>query len=495
MGVDRILQLKLVADVGEINSKMGQAAGDVGKVGKAFGQLKSFAVPIMADIALQGVTMVADAFKAQIEHAGHLRDAFHQLEAVANSVRLPKMEGGEVVYKVRADGTQTTKVQLEDVAATQKRLRGVADTLRDIGVSVGVGEDAKIVSALSEIVTMTGKLKLSRSAVEAIFDAMRGLNVDFDTAKGMVINGIILGRSRQMDALGISGDTAGERLKSFNDKFGTAAEDFAKTADGKWAVATAKFDGHMLNAAILFDQALQDMKGALVTALDNLEGIIASGQYLWDQTAKVWDRIAATWGPVWDEASGIVSGAIDDLEPILTQVKRFVDTLFIAPFRAAKRILGAIWKGITGDVEGMKDDVVAMIKGMVNAVIDLLNDLSAAFAFKAKFEIPSIEVPDPTQLLEGGTITIGGGTVDLSRGRLFDRIPRLADGGIVNSPTLALIGEGAHSEAVVPLDGRSMGNTYNIHVSAPASAPADVGRAVVEAIEAYERRAGASWRR
>ena len=131
-------------------------------------------------------------------------------------------------------------------------------------------------------------------------------------------------------------------------------------------------------------------------------------------------------------------------------------------------------------------------RDLANTVIGLLNDMSHAFAFEASFEIPSFTIPDPTQLLEGGTITIGGGTVDFSRGPLFDDIPKLGAGGIVRRPTLALVGESG-PEAVVPL-GRGVGTSYTINVSAPASSPADVGRAVVEAIEAYERRSGSGWR-
>jgi hypothetical protein len=47
----------------------------------------------------------------------------------------------------------------------------------------------------------------------------------------------------------------------------------------------------------------------------------------------------------------------------------------------------------------------------------------------------------------------------------FNSVPKMADGGIVNSPTLAMIGE-AGSEAVIPLDKMgSMGTTVNVNVA------------------------------
>jgi hypothetical protein len=71
-------------------------------------------------------------------------------------------------------------------------------------------------------------------------------------------------------------------------------------------------------------------------------------------------------------------------------------------------------------------------------------------------------------------------------------VPALAAGGIVNKPTLALIGE-AGPEAVVPLSGRNagMGTTYNLTINAGMGADgAVIGREIVDAIKRYERVSG-----
>lgn len=67
---------------------------------------------------------------------------------------------------------------------------------------------------------------------------------------------------------------------------------------------------------------------------------------------------------------------------------------------------------------------------------------------------------------------------------MMGKVPALADGGIVRSPTLALIGE-AGPEAVVPLDrGGAMGNvTINVNGGDP--------NAVVDALRTYMRQNGA----
>ena len=71
-------------------------------------------------------------------------------------------------------------------------------------------------------------------------------------------------------------------------------------------------------------------------------------------------------------------------------------------------------------------------------------------------------------------------------------IPKMANGGIVTGPTLALIGE-AGPEAVVPLS--QMGNMGNgggvtINVTGGLSTSAEIGQSVVNALRAYSRTAG-----
>lgn len=80
-------------------------------------------------------------------------------------------------------------------------------------------------------------------------------------------------------------------------------------------------------------------------------------------------------------------------------------------------------------------------------------------------------------------------------------IPGLAEGGIVTRPTLAMIGEGGESEAVIPLSkmsqfgfgsgGSAAGANITINVTAGMGADgARLGEAVVKAIKTYERSSG-----
>jgi len=71
-------------------------------------------------------------------------------------------------------------------------------------------------------------------------------------------------------------------------------------------------------------------------------------------------------------------------------------------------------------------------------------------------------------------------------------IPKMAEGGIVNKPTLAMIGEGNGAEAVIPLSklGNMGGGDININVTGGMATSAEIGQNIVNALRAYQRTSG-----
>lgn len=116
---------------------------------------------------------------------------------------------------------------------------------------------------------------------------------------------------------------------------------------------------------------------------------------------------------VWDKLFSILSGPIQRVGGFL---KGFATTAI------------NIFKGVASAIKGAFDGVKNIIKGVINFVIRGWN--------KIEFKIPGFKV---------GPVGFDGFTLGLPK------IPELASGGIVSSPTLALIGEKG-PEAVVPLD-------------------------------------------
>lgn len=138
---------------------------------------------------------------------------------------------------------------------------------------------------------------------------------------------------------------------------------------------------------------------------------------------------------------------------------------------------------ITNVFTSIYDTITGTIKRAVNVVVDGINAIINAWN-GLSFDIPAFTVGI-------GALSKTFGPYSISTPNI-PNVPKLAEGGIVTAPTLALIGE-AGPEAVVPLSngGGYGGNTYNITVQAGMGTDgAEVGRQVVEAIRSYERRSG-----
>lgn len=136
---------------------------------------------------------------------------------------------------------------------------------------------------------------------------------------------------------------------------------------------------------------------------------------------------------------------------------------------AGASIMGKIVDGIrasAGFVGKIASGIWNAIKGLINGAIGKIN---AALDFTIRLPLgKSLRINAPN-------------------------IPYLASGGIVSSPTLAVIGE-AGPEAVVPLNGRyALGSstTVNVTLTVPPTAnPAAVGKEVQRVLDAYAREGG-----
>jgi TP901 family phage tail tape measure protein len=138
------------------------------------------------------------------------------------------------------------------------------------------------------------------------------------------------------------------------------------------------------------------------------------------------------------------------------------------------KALGAIGDFFKGIINGW----IGLFENFVNGIIRGLNWVIRQ-ANRFRINVPSTPF--------GPGFTIGFNLAELSNIQL----PRLAEGGIVNRETLAIIGE-AGPEAVVPLDKMgTMGATYNITVNAGFGTDGpQVAEQIVRLVRRYERNSG-----
>jgi hypothetical protein len=127
----------------------------------------------------------------------------------------------------------------------------------------------------------------------------------------------------------------------------------------------------------------------------------------------------------------------------------------------------------------LKDFGIAMGKGIANGVISGLNQAIDALNSLIQKTVGVSKYLGPIGAAIGGA----------GKGIEISHIPALAQGGIVQSATLALIGE-AGPEAVIPLDRMgSMGGGVNITIQTGVGDPVAIGREVKRVMDAYNRRA------
>ena len=103
-----------------------------------------------------------------------------------------------------------------------------------------------------------------------------------------------------------------------------------------------------------------------------------------------------------------------------------------------KEKAGQVWNAIAGVIRGPANSIIGYANGIISGYEGMINFVGGAIN-----KIPSISLPE---WLGGGEFGIPKiPTVNLPR------IPLLAQGAITTGPTLAMIGEGAEQEALLPL--------------------------------------------
>ena len=144
-------------------------------------------------------------------------------------------------------------------------------------------------------------------------------------------------------------------------------------------------------------------------------------------------------------------------EAIKSTFKTVTDAL-IGTFRTVKTTILGIWDGI-----------VSGIKGSVNTIVGAINTVIRGFN-NFQITIPAVQVK--------GFPVIPGFSVDFPN---VPEIPTLAKGGIVNRPTLAMLGESG-PEAVIPLGRGGAGMTVNLVINGDINGMDDFEQKVTSVI-------------
>jgi hypothetical protein len=400
---------------------------------KAQFAIKKAAVPAAA--ALGGLAVaLGDATRAAMED---------QQEQAALALTLQNVTGAGAAQTAQVEKQISAMSRASGVADTEyrKALEALVRGTKDVGIAMN---DMNLVMDIS---TATGMDSASvadalAKAYQGNFKALRSLSPEMST---MIKEGASL--NEVMDVLGGT--------------FGGATAKNAETAAGKMAILKNSIG-----------ETKESIGAALLPVLEAVLPVLNKFAAWAQDNPKAFLAIAAAIGLV---AAAIVATniamALNPFSLIAAGVALLVAALVVAynKFDWFKTGVNAIINGILGAFESVVNGAIMMVNGIIRAY----NAIPIA--------------PDINTIAHVNLPSIGGDSATQAASRM--NLPRMAEGGIVSSPTLALIGE-AGPEAVVPLDRLQNGGGITINVTGGLATSAEIGESVVNALRAYSRSAG-----
>lgn len=140
-------------------------------------------------------------------------------------------------------------------------------------------------------------------------------------------------------------------------------------------------------------------------------------------SSSIWNEIKDVCVNVFNNIKGFITNIMDSIKQVFNGIVNFVVGVFTGNWRRA-------WQGVQDIFSGIFNGLVSLAKAPINLIINAVNTMIRG--------LNKIKLPD---WIPG----IGGVGINIPE------IPMLAKGGIINSPTLAMVGE-AGKEAVMPLE-------------------------------------------
>ena len=184
--------------------------------------------------------------------------------------------------------------------------------------------------------------------------------------------------------------------------------------------------------------AWEGMKMYLTEVLTSMyESIVNSLNVIASFFKTLWAGIKTFFITTWNEMKDFV---VNTMSVILETINSYIGTV--------KNAFGTMWDALKSTLTERVGAVVGEIKSMINTIIGMINKAISGL-----------------NKLASTAAGLGGVKIPT-----LPSIPMLAEGGIVNKPTVAMIGE-AGPEAVVPLKkgGAGVGSEYNFNFYGPVS--------------------------
>ena len=353
--------------------------------------------------------------------------------------------------------------------ATDKQVKSVEAYITQQGKLKGVTDD-ELRPALAGLVRATGSIAEAQKAANLAMDvaAAKGVSLESVTKtleRAYGGNYTALAKlSPELRGMIKDGASLDEVMAAMSATFGGAATDSANTAAGS-----------MKRLGVALGEAKEGVGAALLPILEKALPVLQKFAEWAQNNPTLITAVAAAFGVL--AASVVLVNAAMALNPVVL-ITAGIIALGVALVVAYKKfdtfgnVVRTVVNGVAGYFEFMAN---AYIK-MINLVIKGINLIK-----------PGKDI-SPIGSVSFGRLG-GDGAPAGDGGNGFGNLTKMATGGIVTSPTMALIGE-AGPEAVRPLN-KAGGLGMNITVNAGlVSTPDQIGQDIIAAIQKAQRRSG-----
>jgi hypothetical protein len=395
----------------------------------------------------------------------------------------------------------TSNARIEQITKSMGQFEGATDQVTDRLVTLAektaklVGVDQNLIKEGQALLLTFKSVSADADTVGGVFDRATKAAIDLAAAGfgSVTTNAVQLGKALEdpikgLAALGKSGVTFTAEQKELiktlveTGRVAEAQEIILKAVEtqvGGTAEATANASDRM---KVAFSQLQESLGQRLLPVFEKfatffIDTLIPRMETLYNQAApyvleafrKVSQFMTNTAIPAFRAFAEYVK--INILPTVQSITTRLVDL-----GKTVNEIVGPTLKNVL--VDAFK--AVAIAAPIILKVLDTILAALQGIANAAAFAIDMLNKINPLKAVKSVGGFIGGA------------IPGLAEGGIVTRPTLAMIGEGGQSEAVIPLDklGKMGGGDIIINVTGGLATSAEIGESVVNALRAYSRSAG-----
>ena len=369
-----------------------------------------------------------------------------------------------------AQQLRTSAMATDDVIAQNEQF------ISSMSISKSVADD-ELRPAMANLVRSTGSVEVAQNLMSTALDIAAATGKDLETVT-MALGKAANGQTAALTKLDPSLKGVIDSSSTLDDITGALSVSFGGAAD----VAAKSYEGRMKSMKIAMDETKESIGAALLPALQKLLEILQPVAKWAQENTTLFLIVAGTVGGL--AAAIVVANVAIKAWTVATQVATAAQTLFnfvmsanpialvilaIVAFVAALVVLynkfevvrtvvntvfNAIKVGVTTSLDFLTnyfEGVLNIYKNIFNAIAKLWNNTIGKLSFKFPDWVPGF----------------GG------KGFSVPNIPMLAEGGIVNSPTLAMIGEKG-PEAVVPLNRNSGVGGITVNVNGGLSTSAEI---------------------